>query len=283
MSFGALSAEAKTALARGAEGAGTGDLLGRGRHAARGAGGVHPLLLRAGLGPLRLGRGVPGPGAGVPPQARPGREDRHRRAPARCQGRRADRRGAGPAGGHAGRLARPVPRLDDAARRPRGRRPDPGAVRRHPGRGQDVGPAHRGRPRRRAGPRRRLRDPRRPRRRHRRRADDLPRHHLRADHGRARPGPAAPRPGRRARRHAGRRPGASGGAQDIVKALALGADAVAVSNVALQAIGCVGMRACHTDNCPVGIATQKPHLRARLPVRRGGRAARPGSSRRSPS
>ena len=53
---------------------------------------------------------------------------------------------------------------------------------------------------------------------------------------------------------------------DFVKALALGADAVAVSNVALQAIGCVGMRACHTDNCPVGIATQKPHLRARLPV-----------------
>ncbi|MFN8082672.1 MAG: glutamate synthase-related protein [Dermatophilaceae bacterium] len=56
--------------------------------------------------------------------------------------------------------------------------------------------------------------------------------------------------------------------QDIVKALALGADAVAVSNVALQAIGCVGMRACHTDNCPVGIATQKPHLRSRLPVQR---------------
>jgi nitrite reductase/ring-hydroxylating ferredoxin subunit len=43
---------------------------------------------------------------------------------------------------------------------------------------------------------------------------------------------------------------------------------IAVSNVALQAIGCVGMRACHTDNCPMGIATQKPHLRARLPVRR---------------
>jgi glutamate synthase domain-containing protein 2 len=53
---------------------------------------------------------------------------------------------------------------------------------------------------------------------------------------------------------------------DFVKALALGADAVAVSNSALQAIGCVGMRACHTDNCPVGIATQKPHLRSRLPV-----------------
>ncbi len=26
------------------------------------------------------------------------------------------------------------------------------------------------------------------------------------------------------------------------------------------------MRACHTDNCPVGVATQKEHLRARLPV-----------------
>ena len=55
-------------------------------------------------------------------------------------------------------------------------------------------------------------------------------------------------------------------APDFAKALALGADAVALSNAAIQAIGCLGMRACHTDNCPVGIATQKPHLRARLPV-----------------
>ncbi len=53
---------------------------------------------------------------------------------------------------------------------------------------------------------------------------------------------------------------------DFAKALALGADGVAVSNAALQAIGCLGMRACHTNNCPVGIATQKPGLRARLPV-----------------
>lgn len=53
---------------------------------------------------------------------------------------------------------------------------------------------------------------------------------------------------------------------DFVKALALGADAVALANSAMQAIGCVGMRACHTNSCPVGIATQKPHLRARLPV-----------------
>ncbi len=53
---------------------------------------------------------------------------------------------------------------------------------------------------------------------------------------------------------------------DFAKAMALGADGVAVANAALQSIGCLGMRACHTNNCPVGIATQKPHLRARLPV-----------------
>ncbi len=51
---------------------------------------------------------------------------------------------------------------------------------------------------------------------------------------------------------------------DFAKALALGADGVAVSNAAIQAIGCLGMRACHTNNCPVGIATQKEHLRKRL-------------------
>jgi glutamate synthase domain-containing protein 2 len=53
---------------------------------------------------------------------------------------------------------------------------------------------------------------------------------------------------------------------DFVKALALGADAIAVANAALQAIGCLGMRACHTNNCPVGIATMKKDLRARLVV-----------------
>ncbi|MEQ9811530.1 MAG: glutamate synthase-related protein [Azospirillaceae bacterium] len=53
---------------------------------------------------------------------------------------------------------------------------------------------------------------------------------------------------------------------DFIKALALGADAVALSNAAIQAIGCLAMRACHTNNCPVGIATQKPHLVSRLVV-----------------
>ncbi|MEQ9300852.1 MAG: glutamate synthase-related protein [Cyclobacteriaceae bacterium] len=53
-------------------------------------------------------------------------------------------------------------------------------------------------------------------------------------------------------------------AEDFAKALMLGTDAIAVSNSALQAIGCLGMRACHTNNCPVGIATQKENLRSRL-------------------
>lgn len=51
---------------------------------------------------------------------------------------------------------------------------------------------------------------------------------------------------------------------DFAKALALGADGIALANAAIQAIGCLGMRACHTNNCPVGIATQKKDLRARL-------------------
>lgn len=53
---------------------------------------------------------------------------------------------------------------------------------------------------------------------------------------------------------------------DFIKAMALGADAIAVSNAAMQAIGCIAMRACHTDNCPVGIATQKPHLVSRIVI-----------------
>ena len=53
---------------------------------------------------------------------------------------------------------------------------------------------------------------------------------------------------------------------DFIKALALGADAVALSNAPMQAIGCIAMRACHTNNCPVGIATQKPHLVSRIVI-----------------
>ena len=79
----------------------------------------------------------------------------------------------------------------------------------------------------------------------------------------------------RARRHLDRSVGrdvtliVTGGLRtdaDFCKALALGADGVAIANAAIQAIGCIGMRACHTNNCPVGIATQRPHLRSRLIV-----------------
>ncbi|BDC98660.1 glutamate synthase-related protein [Persicobacter psychrovividus] len=55
-------------------------------------------------------------------------------------------------------------------------------------------------------------------------------------------------------------------AEDFAKALMLGADAIAIGNSAIQAIGCLGMRACNTNFCPVGIATQKENLRARLQI-----------------
>lgn len=55
-------------------------------------------------------------------------------------------------------------------------------------------------------------------------------------------------------------------AEDFAKAMMMGADAVAVANAAIQAIGCLGMRACGSNNCPVGIATQKESLRSRLIV-----------------
>ncbi len=53
---------------------------------------------------------------------------------------------------------------------------------------------------------------------------------------------------------------------DFAKALALGADAVAISTSALIAIGCQQYRVCNTGKCPVGIATQDPDLRRRLDI-----------------
>ena len=79
----------------------------------------------------------------------------------------------------------------------------------------------------------------------------------------------------RARRHLDRRGRAdvtlivTGGLRtpaDFVKALCLGADGVALANAAIQAVGCVSARICHTNNCPSGVATQQEHLRARLNV-----------------
>lgn len=58
-------------------------------------------------------------------------------------------------------------------------------------------------------------------------------------------------------------------AEDFVKAKAMGADAIAVSNSAMQAVGCIAARMCNSNNCPVGVATQKPELRKRLDVQVG--------------
>jgi methylamine---glutamate N-methyltransferase subunit C len=49
---------------------------------------------------------------------------------------------------------------------------------------------------------------------------------------------------------------------DFAKAMALGADAVAIATSAMMAIGCKQYRICNTGKCPMGIATQNPDLRA---------------------
>ena len=51
---------------------------------------------------------------------------------------------------------------------------------------------------------------------------------------------------------------------DVVKAIALGADAVYIGTAALIALGCHLCRSCHTGKCNWGIATQRPELVKRL-------------------
>jgi glutamate synthase domain-containing protein 2 len=53
---------------------------------------------------------------------------------------------------------------------------------------------------------------------------------------------------------------------DFAKAIAMGADAVAVASAALIAAACQQYRICGSGNCPVGAATQDPELRKRLNV-----------------
>lgn len=62
---------------------------------------------------------------------------------------------------------------------------------------------------------------------------------------------------------------------DFAKALAMGADAVAVASSALIAAACQQYRICGSGKCPVGIATQDPELRKRLDVDKA--AARVGN------
>jgi glutamate synthase domain-containing protein 2 len=51
---------------------------------------------------------------------------------------------------------------------------------------------------------------------------------------------------------------------DFAKALALGADAVAIASAAMMAAGCMQYRICGSGNCPVGIASQDETLRKRF-------------------
>lgn len=53
---------------------------------------------------------------------------------------------------------------------------------------------------------------------------------------------------------------------DFAKAIAMGADAVAVATAPLMAVGCQQYRICGSDMCPAGIATQDPELRKRVNI-----------------
>lgn len=55
-------------------------------------------------------------------------------------------------------------------------------------------------------------------------------------------------------------------AADAAKALAMGAGAVALATTSMIAVGCQQYLACHTGNCPVGIATQRADLEARFDI-----------------
>jgi glutamate synthase (NADPH/NADH) large chain len=52
--------------------------------------------------------------------------------------------------------------------------------------------------------------------------------------------------------------------RDVVVAALLGADEMGFSTAPLIAAGCIMMRKCHLNTCPVGVATQDPVLRARF-------------------
>jgi glutamate synthase domain-containing protein 2 len=53
---------------------------------------------------------------------------------------------------------------------------------------------------------------------------------------------------------------------DFAKALAMGADAVAIGTAALIACACQQYRICDTGKCPVGVTTHNPDLRSRLKI-----------------
>src|SRR5947207_12199376 len=52
--------------------------------------------------------------------------------------------------------------------------------------------------------------------------------------------------------------------RDLAIAALLGAEEFGIASAALVAAGCIMMRVCHLNTCPVGIATQDPRLRAKF-------------------
>ena len=52
--------------------------------------------------------------------------------------------------------------------------------------------------------------------------------------------------------------------RDVVIAALLGAEEFGFSTAPLIALGCIMMRVCHLDTCPVGVATQNPELRKKF-------------------
>src|SRR5256712_960821 len=52
--------------------------------------------------------------------------------------------------------------------------------------------------------------------------------------------------------------------RDVVIAALLGAEEFGFSTAPLVVMGCIMMRVCHLNTCPVGVATQDPELRTRF-------------------
>ncbi|WP_395076360.1 glutamate synthase large subunit, partial [Hyphococcus sp.] len=55
--------------------------------------------------------------------------------------------------------------------------------------------------------------------------------------------------------------------RDVVIAAMLGAEEYGIGTVSLLALGCLMVRQCHSNTCPVGVCTQDDSLRARFPGR----------------
>jgi hypothetical protein len=76
------------------------------------------------------------------------------------------------------------------------------------------------------------------------------------------PADAGAEPAARTHSGAGRRPDEDG--RDVVIGALLGADEFGFATAPLVAEGCIMMRKCHLNTCPVGVATQDPVLRAKF-------------------